>query len=343
MAARYPTYVRAFAGPHDADFAGRIQAKTRQAVSGSFNAEPVSTYFHEDSQMHRRLMVFGFILAVAAPMLRAANTAQTNLSAAQVVDKNIAARGGLQAWRAVQTMSEEGKMGVGGNQRATIQVPVPNKEGKTPGQVRPKEEVELPFAMDLERPRKSRFELKFKGQTAVQVYDGTNGWKLRPYLNRLDVEPYSQDELKLASMQADLDGPLIDYASKGIRVELDGIEKVEDRDCYKLKLTMSDGRTIHDWIDAQSFLEAKMEGQPRKLDGKVHPVEVYYRDYRPVSGLQIPFALETKVLPVGTTARGFKDPPVSTERITINKVLVNPKLDASMFSKPGIAVAANGR
>jgi outer membrane lipoprotein-sorting protein len=292
--------------------------------------------------MNRALMVFGSILALAAPMPGAANTAQTNLSAAQIVDKNIAARGGLQAWRAVHSLSEEGKMGVGGNQRATLQVPMPNQEGKTMGGVRPKEEAQLPFVMDLERPRKSRFELKFKAQTAVQVYDGTNGWKLRPYLNRREVEPYSQDELKIASMQTDLDGPLIDYASKGIQVDLDGIEKVEDRDCYKLKLTMRDGRTIHDWIDAQSFLEAKIEGQPRRLDGKIHPVEVYYRDYRTVSGLQIPFVMETKVLPVETVARGFKDPPVPTERITITKVVVNPKLDPSLFLKPEVVTASNG-
>ena len=292
--------------------------------------------------MHRRLTVFGSILAIAAPILGAANTTQTNLSAAQIVDKHIAARGGLQAWRAVQTMSEEGKLGAGGNQRATLQVPMPNKEGKVPGDVRPKEEVELPFALDLERPHRSRFEIKFKGQTAVQVYDGTNGWKLRPYLNRLNVEPYSQDELKLASMETDLDGPLIDYVSKGIRMELDGIEKVEDRDCYRLKLTMGDGRTIHDWIDAQSFLEAKIEGQPRRLDGKLHPVEVYYHDYRPVSGLQIPFVLETKVLPVGTTAQGLKDPAVPAEKITIDKIVVNPKLDASLFSRPEIATATKG-
>lgn len=277
--------------------------------------------------MRRRLIVFGYILAVAVPMLRAADTAQHNLSAAQIVDKNIAARGGLQAWRAVRTMSEEGKMGVGGNQRATLLVPMSNKGGNTPSDLRPKEEVQLPFSMDLERPRKSRFELRIKGQTAVQVYDGQSGWKLRPFLNRREVEPYSQDELEIASMQTDLDGPLIDYASKGIKVELDGIEKVDDRDCYKLKLTLSNGRTIHDWIDAQNFLEAKIEGQPRKLDGTLHPVEVYYRDYRAVGGLQIPFVLETKVLPVGKTTHGFKDPPVPAEKITIDKVVVNPKLD----------------
>jgi len=295
--------------------------------------------------MLRRLIILGSVLAFAATMVRAAATPQASstLSATQVADKNIAARGGLNAWRAVQTLSEEGKMGAGGNQRAALQAQMSSKNGKPPLAMRPKKEIDLPFVMDLERPRKSRVELKFKGQTAVQVYDGTNGWKLRPYLNRLEVEPYSQDELRLASMQTDLDGPLIDYASRGIAVELEGIEKVEDRDCYKLKLTMKDGRSLHVWIDAQSFLEAKIEGQPKRLDGKEHQVEVYYRDYRLVSGLQIPFLSETKVLPVGTTALGLKDPPVPAERITIDKVVVNPKLDTALFSKPEVTTASNGQ
>ena len=96
---------------------------------------------------------------------------------------------------------------------------------------------------------------------------------------------------------------------------------------------MKNGLAIHDWIDAQTFLEAKIEGQPRRLDGVYHPVEVYYRDYRPVSGLQIPHILETKVLQVAGTAKGFKDPPVPAEKITIEKVVVNPKLDENLFSK----------
>jgi hypothetical protein len=40
-------------------------------------------------------------------------------------------------------------------------------------------------------------------------------------------------------------------------------------------------------------LEAKIEGQPRRLDGVSHPVEVYFRDYRRVDGLQIPYHKST--------------------------------------------------
>jgi hypothetical protein len=193
--------------------------------------------------------------------------------------------------------------------------------------------------MELKRPRKIRVELVFKGQTAIQVFDGANGWKLRPFLNRHVVEPFTAEEMKSAAMQADLDGPLVDYAAKGTQIELDGVEKVEDRDTYKLKLTMNNGQSIHVWIDAQSFLETKIEGQPRRLDGVYHPVEIYYRDYRRVSGLQIPFALETKVLQVAQTAQGVKSLPVPPEKIIIDKVVVDPNLEESRFSKPEIGLA----
>lgn len=272
-------------------------------------------------------------LALAGSIALAADapTSRPKLSAAEIVDKNVTARGGMQAWQAVQTLSLQGKLGAGGNQRATLAIPGPSEKPIVPH--RPAEEAQLPFLMELKRGRKMRFELQFAGKTAIQVYDGSNGWKLRPFLNRTEVEPYTPEELKIASMQSDLDGPLVDYAAKGSRVELDGVEKVEDRDTYKLKVTERSGRTVHVWVDAATFLETKVEGTPRRLDGTDHPVEVYYRDYRTVDGLRIPFVLETRVLPVARNAVGLRDTPVPPEKITIDKVVVNPKLDEKLFSK----------
>jgi hypothetical protein len=290
--------------------------------------------------MIRNTAILCTALALAAAMAAASEvpSSKVDLSATEVVAKNVAARGGLQSWKSVQTMTMEGKMAAGGNQRATVAVP-----GRMPGNgivaPRPDKEVELPFLMELKRSRKSRIELKFNGQTAIQVYDGANGWKLRPYLNRLQVENYTPEELKLASTQADLDGPLVDAATNGTRVEMESMEKVEGRDTYKLKLTQKNGTSTHVWVDAQTFLEAKIEGQPRRLDGTMHPVEVYYRDYRSVSGLQVPFVLETRVVPAASSAKGAKvsGPTYSPEKITIEKVVVNPKLDESLFSKPSIS------
>ncbi|MBV9698377.1 MAG: hypothetical protein JO005_15750 [Gammaproteobacteria bacterium] len=150
----------------------------------------------------------------------------------------------------------------------------------------------------------------------------------------MDVEPYTPDELKAAARESELDGFLIDYAAKGTRIESEGIEKVEDHDTYKLKLTLKNGEVTHVWVDAQTFLETKIQGQPRRLDGVYHPVEVYYRDYRNVDSLQIPFVLETRVLSVAKGPMGLRDTPVPPEKTLIEKVVINPKFDAGLFSKP---------
>jgi hypothetical protein len=295
--------------------------------------------------MLRKLLIVGLTFGFTTSLLVAEST--SGMTAAQIVSKNVSARGGLKAWRAVQTLTESGKMGAGGDQRGpqAAQVPTVKRPGKQTGPLpsspRLAEEAQLPFTLELERTRRMRLEIQFRGQTAVQVYDGTNGWKVRPFLNRMEVENYTESELQKAALQADLDGPLVDFAAKGTTVELDGTEKVEDRDTYRLKLTMKDGHSVHVWIDAKTFLEAKSEGTPRRLDGLEHPVEVYYRDYRAVDGLQIPFLLDTRVLPVATQSKGVRPgatfPP---EKIVIEKVEVNPKLDAALFTKPVIETAA---
>lgn len=229
-----------------------------------------------------------------------ARKSTSSLSAAEIVAKNVTARGGQAAWSAVQTMSMEGKMEAG-----------------------TKSNVPLPFLLELKRGRKSRLEIQFAGQTALQVYDGMNGWKVRPFLNRRELEPYTPEESKQAAVQSDLDGLLIDYAAKGSKVELEGQDKVEDRDAYKLKLTLKDGQVRHLWVDAQTFLETKVEGNPRRLDGRYHQVSIYFREYKPVQGLVLPYVIETAV-----------DGVSQTEKILIEKISVNPKLDDSRFLKP---------
>ena len=269
------------------------------------------------------LSFLGLFLALAVSLAAGADTG-AGLSAPAIVDKNIAARGGLQAWRAVQTLSMSGKMDAGGNNRPALKLPTPGgKRSVAMPPPRPADQVQLPFVMDLKRQRKQRIEIEFQGKKAVQVFDGTNGWKLRPFLNRHEVETYTPDEVKATALQSDLDGPLVDYAVKGTHVELEGREKVRDHDTYKLKLTLSNGQTQHVWIDSKTFLEAKIEGTPRRLDGKMHAVATYPSDFRPVSGIVMPYLLET-------AADGVKQ----TEKIQIDSIAVNPKLDESTFAKP---------
>lgn len=288
--------------------------------------------------MSRTTLLIGLLLG--PPLAFAAATqpaAPATLSAAAIVDRNIAARGGLSAWRAVSTLSWSGKMDAGGNnqppiqglpgqpRRAALRVSQPKDDTATlpPAQQAAAEQLQLPFRLELQRPRKSRLEIDFNGETAAQVYDGTQGWKLRPFLNRHEVENFTKDELQAFDVQADLDGALVDYAAKGTKIEVEGMEPVEGQPAYKLRLTLRNDHVFHEWVDAKSFLEVRIEGTPRRLDRKSHPTWIDLRDYRNDNGLMIPHLLETRV-------QGVKQ----TEKIRIEKVMVNPPLAPARFSKP---------
>jgi len=84
---------------------------------------------------------------------------------------------------------------------------------------------------------------------------------------------------------------------------VEGVKKVESRDAYKLKLTMKSGQVRHLWVDAESFADVKVEGTPKRMDGKMRPAEVYYRDYRSVNGLMVPYVLFLKLRCKGSRNR----------------------------------------
>jgi hypothetical protein len=237
------------------------------------------------------------------------------MTAEQIVERNVAARGGLAAWKAVQTMSWVGKMGAGGRTYAAV---------SPKGHLEQKEhaEVELPFKLYYKRPMKSRLELVFDGQSAVQTFDGANGWKLRPYLGRSDWEPFKAEELKQAMQEPGIDGFLIDHAAKGARVDNAGTDTIEDHAAYKLKVTRKDGQVRYVWVDAQSFLDIKTDGEPRRLDGRMHAVAVFLRNYQHDGNLMIPHLQETVV-------EGIPN----SEKVTLEGVTLNPHLDDTLFSK----------
>src|ERR1700737_554050 len=167
---------------------------------------------------HARVVLSVLISVSLSAAVAAADMkpAPVNLSAAQIADKHVAARGGLQAWHAVQTLSVTGKIDAGSGDSAARSARLARdgmgasvKHAGTAAPVAPdkaadNQEGQLPFRLEMKRPRKSRLEIDFAGKTAVQVFDGENGWKLRPYLNRNDVEQFTAEEAKAEGVKAAL-------------------------------------------------------------------------------------------------------------------------------------------
>jgi hypothetical protein len=297
--------------------------------------------------MRSRVPLFMSVL-VGACLAQALGAAESKappparLSVAQIVDNHVAARGGLQAWRAVQTLAVSGKLDAGTGDSVARSTELARRgtgvsiehQGRAAAIAAADKaaasQVQLPFRLEMKRPRKSRLEIDFAGKTAVQVYNGENGWKLRPYLNRDDVEPFTADEAASEAAKADLEGPLLDYAAKGTQVALEGTEPVEGHNAYKLKLTLKNGGVQHIWIDAQSFLDVKVEGIPRRMDGKMRDVWIYQRDFRSVQGLKVPYVYDTAI-----------EGNPRTHRMTVESVTVNRPLEDARFEKPQVVVAGS--
>lgn len=230
------------------------------------------------------------------------DTAQ-QLSAEQIVEKNVAARGGLDAWRKIQTMSWIGYV----------------ETASAAG-------VRLPFSLEMKRPNKTRFAIKAPQQMSMRMFDGKQGWKLRSTNGgQPDLQPYSPDETAFALDGQVIDGPLMDYRAKGSSVMLEDVDEIDGNKAYRLGVKLSSGARDHVWIDAQSFLDIKSAREFRNALGKPGTVTKHYRNYRAVAGLQIPFVIENSTK-TGKIA----------DRMVIDRILLNPPLEDRIFSKPRV-------
>jgi hypothetical protein len=170
-----------------------------------------------------------------------------------------------------------------------------------------------------------RMEVSVQGMTQITAYDGKAGWKIDPfqgYGGGKTAEAMTADELKGAEVQADLDGPLVDYAAKGHKIEYLGKETVEGAPAHKLKVTLKNGDVQTYYLDADSYLEVK-ETSKRKIRDQEVEAETFFSDFREVAGVMYPFAIEQGVPGVPQRAK-----------ILVDKVEPNVALDPARLKMP---------
>jgi hypothetical protein len=229
-----------------------------------------------------------------------ARGAAGSLSAAEIVARNEAARGGLEAWRKVETMVWIGHV-------ESARAPAPR----------------MPFELDQKRPNRTRLQLDAMSDRSFRVFDGTRGFKVRSIQGRPQVQPYSPQELLYARAGHGIDGPLIDSAAKGTTVTLEGEDEVEGRRAHHLKVHLAAGGAEEVWVDAETFLDVRYDRFADGPGGATRRVSVRYGDWRTVDGLKLPFLIETGGAP-GTTP----------DRMRLERVMVNARLEDTRFATP---------
>lgn len=231
------------------------------------------------------------LITVFASLTAASTYAQ---SADDIVNKYIEAIGGKDNLKKLKTIKRAGNLEV------------------QPG-------MSAPVTLQLIDGKSMRFDLTIQGMTMIQVIDGNSGWMVMPFQGVTTPEPIPEDQVKEMKGEMDITGELFNYKDKGFTLALDGMEKVNEKDTYKLKLTSKDGKVNYYYIDKDTFFPVK-EMQIVKAEEKDVEISKYYSDFRKSdSGLVFAYKLKSD--------NGGGD-------ITWESIEVNPKIDPSIFKMP---------
>ena len=219
-------------------------------------------------------------------------------TADELVQKNTEAKGGIEKIKAIKTVRLTGKLDAGGGFTGAV-----GQENKRPNQVR------------------ETFTLQ--GMTQVQAYDGSAGWQIRPFGGRKDPQLMGEDDMRDLLIDADFDGPLVDYVEKGNKIEYLGHDTVDGDDTLRLKVTLKNGDIIYYYLDPDTFLEIRIERR-EFIRGAVRETVTDLGSYKPVASVMFPFSVNG----------GPKDDPSSWQSVTYQKIEVNVPLQDSDFQVP---------
>lgn len=239
----------------------------------------------------------------ATPTLAQEAADEPAMTADQLIEKNLEAKGGREKIESIDAARLQGTMNMGG--------------------------AEAPFVLEWKEPNQMRMELTLQGMTLVQAFDGETGWMINPFMGKTTPEKMSAEDAEMFQDQADFHGPLVDAEEKGYTVEYAGEEDVEGTPTYKLVVTKESGEEITLFLDKEYFLEIKQVGK-RTVRGQEVETAMAVGDYKEVDGLVMAHSMD---------AVGAAGPPGGGFNMTIETVELNPELPEDRFEMPAVEEA----
>src|SRR5262252_8869497 len=247
----------------------------------------------------------GSMHRIAAALLIMAAPGAFAFTAAELADKNVAAKGGIEQLNALRSLRLSGKLLVN---HGTI---------------------EVSYSVLVARPSAIRYEVQLQGLTRVQAYDGSQAWQVNPFQGRKDPEKLSADDAKgLGEDAADFTGALVDYQAKGYKLDYLGTEDIDGTEAHKLRVSRANGDVSYVYLDPDYFLEIRTVNR-RIEHGVPNETITDYSDYEKMNGIYLPFALESY-------QKGSSD----REKLQIDKAEANVAADKTLFQLPAPHTAA---
>ena len=231
-------------------------------------------------------------LAAALALVASITVAAQAQTVDDIVAKNLKAKGGAEKWKSIQTMKMSGKVTTQG--------------------------IELPMTVMAKRPNLMRQEMTLQDKKIVQSFDGTTVWVINPMMGSDTAQEMTGPQADMAKSQADFDGDLVDYKTKGTTIDLIGQETIDGTKVYHLKVTRKNGTTRELFLDADTGIDVRTISTMEQ-NGQQATITSDLSNYQNVEGVMVPFSVK----------QSLNGTPIA--QMTIDKVEFNVPIENSLF------------
>ena len=163
-----------------------------------------------------------------------------------------------------------------------------------------------------------KIEMNFNGSNVVQSVTTDSGWLINPFAGMPTASAMPKGQYLSLRDNIFIPNPLLNYSTNGYLVKFTGQDAVDGKPVYKIETTSPDSVLTTYYIDsATHYIDEKIIN----INGELTTAK--YTDYQKTDfGNTMPFSQDL------TTPQGYE------LSFKIDKVTINPPVDASVFDKP---------
>ena len=179
--------------------------------------------------------------------------------------------------------------------------------------------MEMNMTQTLEVNKAMRMDINAGGMSGFEIVTTKGGWMYMPFTGATDVTAIQPAMLKPMQKQLDLKAQqMLDYKSRGDKLEYTGKDTVDSKPCYKVKITSKNGNITTCYFDCSTYYQLRSESIV-KVNDQQQEVAVVYKNYKKLDG--------GIVMPMSMNAQGAE--------VTFKSIEVNKPVDEKIF-KPVI-------
>jgi outer membrane lipoprotein-sorting protein len=209
-------------------------------------------------------------------------------TADEIIQKHIDAIGGIDNWKKINSIKIIGTSNAGG--------------------------TEIPITLIKQQGKGFKVEYTVNGMTGYSIITDKTGWSYNPFGGQTKAEVIPDETIKQSQDALDIGGPLIDYKAKGNKITYLGKDDVEGTECYKIKVTFTNGKEQTIYIDAVTYYHIRTVDKIKANDKEMEQTSNYGNFQKLPEGIVYAMSIDNGGGPV-----------------TIKSIEINKPIDENVF------------